>query len=268
MTPSDSQDCMPCHPGMKWGVSIGKSDKKIWVTGSAFPIGSAGGQSGKFKVPFAGKYPLIVKLTNNPGSSVRIGNPGGTPITEYEVIVGSVDCCGVTVTVVEADFVVSAWLVAVTFAVVCAVTVGAVKSPVDEMVFATLDDHVTAVFEVPVTVAVNCRVAPETTDGFCGAIETDIFTAAVTVSVVDPLTEPDAAEIVVVPAATACAAPAAATVATAWFDELQIVPELDVMSFVELSEYVPIAVYCSALPATTDAFTGVTAMEISFTGGC
>ena len=63
----------------------------------------------------------------------------------------------VTVTDAVADFVVSATLVARTVNVPA--TAGAVYKPAVETV-PPVADHVTAVFEVPVTVAVNCCVPP------------------------------------------------------------------------------------------------------------
>ena len=62
---------------------------------------------------------------------------------------------GSMVTVALADFDVSAVLVAVTTALLCALAVGAVYRPLasTEPVVAV---HVTPVLEVPLTVAVNC----------------------------------------------------------------------------------------------------------------
>jgi hypothetical protein len=59
-------------------------------------------------------------------------------------------------------------------------------------------------------------------EGFAGvtAIETSI--GVVTVRFVDPLIEPDAADIVVLPVATPVARPALVIVATAVFVELQV----------------------------------------------
>jgi hypothetical protein len=68
---------------------------------------------------------------------------------------------GCSVTVAVADLVPSAWLVARTVTVcVDAIDAGAVYSPpaVTVPVPVGLTLHVTAVFVVPVTVAVNCRV--------------------------------------------------------------------------------------------------------------
>ena len=62
---------------------------------------------------------------------------------------------GVTVTLAEAVFVESAWLVAVTVAVVVELTVGAVNNPPLEMVPAEAF-QVTPVFVEPLTLAENC----------------------------------------------------------------------------------------------------------------
>jgi hypothetical protein len=77
---------------------------------------------------------------------------------------------GVTVTDAEADLEVSAFAVAVIVAGVLAPTLGAVKRPEDEMA-PELADHVTAVFALPVTVAVNCCVLPDCTVTEVGEIE-------------------------------------------------------------------------------------------------
>ena len=61
---------------------------------------------------------------------------------------------------------------AVTIAVVVALTVGAVKSPELETAPAVAD-HVTAVLVEPVTVGVNCCVPPEETEAVVGDMETD-----------------------------------------------------------------------------------------------
>ena len=47
--------------------------------------------------------------------------------------------------------------------------------------------------------AVNCCVRPAATDGAAGVTEIDVNTAAVTVNVAEPVTEPEVAVIVVVP---------------------------------------------------------------------
>jgi hypothetical protein len=62
---------------------------------------------------------------------------------------------GFTVTVDEAELELLAWLVALTVTEVVAVTLGAVSSPEVEIDPAEVD-QVTAVFDEPLTVAVNC----------------------------------------------------------------------------------------------------------------
>jgi hypothetical protein len=78
---------------------------------------------------------------------------------------------GMTVTVALADFVVSATLVAVTTTEVVDVTIGAVNNPLAETLPAEVV-HVTAVFDVFETVAVNCAVAPELSDVLVGEMVT------------------------------------------------------------------------------------------------
>ncbi len=77
-----------------------------------------------------------------------------------------------TVTLAEADFVVSAWLVASTVTMVETVTFGEVKSPVLEIVPADAV-QVTAVFVEPETDAVNCWVCPEVIVAVVGEMETE-----------------------------------------------------------------------------------------------
>lgn len=87
----------------------------------------------------------------------------------------------VTVTVAEADLVVSATLVAVT--VTLPVVLGAVKRPLAETL-PPLADQVTAVLLEPVTVAANCWVALVTTEATVGEIAT-ATTGTLTVMVAD-----------------------------------------------------------------------------------
>ena len=73
-------------------------------------------------------------------------------------------------------------------------------------------------------------------------------------SVVLPLTAPSVAEIVVVPALTAVASPAAFTVATAVLDDAHVTW---LVRFCVLpSEYVPVAVNCCVPPTVTVGFAG------------
>jgi hypothetical protein len=85
------------------------------------------------------------------------------------------------VTVADADLVVSATEVAFTVAVDMFATVaGAVYKPLEETVPPPVNDHVTAVLELPVTVAVNCCVPPPISVAVVG--ETDTFTPFVLVT--------------------------------------------------------------------------------------
>ncbi len=83
--------------------------------------------------------------------------------------------------------------------------------------------------------------------------------AAVTVSVVDPLIEPEVAVIVVLPCATLVANPAALIVAALVVPELHVT--VAVRFCVELSLYVPVAVNCSVVPALIEGLAGVTAID-------
>src|ERR1700747_1429462 len=90
------------------------------------------------------------------------------------------------VTIADADLVGSATLVAVTENVVVLVTMGAVKRPLVEIV-PPLAVHFTAVLVLPVTLSVNCLVAPEltvavvgemvTATDCCGALTVTVFDA-------------------------------------------------------------------------------------------
>ena len=73
----------------------------------------------------------------------------------------------------------------------------------------------------------NCWFVPNAIDGFAGVIAIETKAALVTVRVVDPLTVPEVAAIVVVPVPFPVASPAFEIVATASRDELQVtVPEM------------------------------------------
>jgi len=89
----------------------------------------------------------------------------------------------------------------------------------------------------------------------------DTSVAAVTVNVVLPETLPLVALIVVLPTLSAEARPPPLIVAVVVLDDAHVT--LAVRFCVELSEYVPVAVNCCVLPATTDGFAGVTAMDTS-----
>jgi hypothetical protein len=117
---------------------------------------------------------------------------------------------------------------------------------------------------VYVPVAVNCCPTPLATLGFAGATATETSTGGSTVSPVVPVTPPDIAEMVVVPAARVVARPVAAMVAAAGVDDAQVAVE--VRFCVEPSVYVPMAVNCCVSPASTTGFAGVTAMVATTAG--
>ena len=99
--------------------------------------------------------------------------------------------------------------------------------------------------------------------GVVGVTSRDTSVAGVTVRVVDPAMLPDAAVIVVDPAATAAADPLL-MVATPVLDELHVTEA--VKSCVVLSENVPVAVNCCVVPLATEGLVGVTAMDTSVAG--
>ena len=68
----------------------------------------------------------------------------------------------------------------------------------------------------------NCWFVPNAIDGFAGVTAIETRAALVTVSVVDPLTVPELAVIVVVPVPVAVASPALEIVATACKEEPQV----------------------------------------------
>jgi len=73
-----------------------------------------------------------------------------------------------------------------------------------------------------VPVAVNCWLVPSAIDGFAGVIAIETRAALVTVRVVEPLTVPELAAIVVVPVPAPVASPALEIAATAGKEELQV----------------------------------------------
>ena len=68
----------------------------------------------------------------------------------------------------------------------------------------------------------NCCVSPAAIDAFAGVTAIDTSVGAVTVSVAEPVMEPDVAWIVLLPAVTPAARPELAMVATAVDDEVQV----------------------------------------------
>lgn len=111
-------------------------------------------------------------------------------------------------------------------------------------------------------VAVNCRVNPAASVGLVGVTAIETRVAVVTVNTTGVLVTPlNVAVILLVPAACVVANPPDTMVATDVLEELHIT-EL-VMSNVELSEYVPVAVYCCVKPAAILAVVGVTVIELN-----
>jgi hypothetical protein len=93
-----------------------------------------------------------------------------------------------------------------------------------------------------VPVAVNCWVSPAAIEAVAGVTEIEVNTAAVTVSVAEPLIFPEVAVIVAVPVATLVPKPLLLTVATEVFDEVHVAL---VKFWVVPLLYVPVAVNCS-----------------------
>ncbi|HXO06277.1 MAG TPA: hypothetical protein VN884_11680 [Candidatus Sulfotelmatobacter sp.] len=112
-----------------------------------------------------------------------------------------------------------------------------------------------------VPVAVNCSVAPFAMEEFAGVTVIDTSVAEVTVRIVEPLMAPEAALIVLVPAATPVASPPAVIVATLAVCEVHIA--VLVKFCVELSEKVPVAVNCRVVPLAMEGLAGVTAIDTS-----
>jgi hypothetical protein len=110
---------------------------------------------------------------------------------------------------------------------------------------------------------VNASVCPAAIELVAPAIVTDCNTAAVTVSVTPGLvTLPDAAVMLVVPAATPVARPLdPLIVAAAGFDDVHTTPVVN--GAVVPLLYVPVAVYCCVTPAAMLAVVGVTAIDCS-----
>jgi hypothetical protein len=92
-----------------------------------------------------------------------------------------------------------------------------------------------------------------------GAVEMEDRVEEVTVKGVLPDIFPDVAVIVVEPGATAVARPPLLIVATEVSKELQLT--LAVRSWLDPSEYLPVAINCSVTPAGTLGCAGVTTMK-------
>jgi hypothetical protein len=119
-----------------------------------------------------------------------------------------------------------------------------------------------------VPVAVNCCVVPNAIDGVAGVTANDTSTAAVTVSVVDPLTPPTLAVMFALPTPTPLATPGVGPpvviVLTPGVSELH--STVLVMFCVLPSVYVPVAVKACVVPSEMTGTAGVTAIETSTAG--
>jgi hypothetical protein len=94
-----------------------------------------------------------------------------------------------------------------------------------------------------------------------GVTAIDTSVAAVTVSDAVPLTDPDVAVIVVVPALTPDASPPELTLATELDNELHVT---DVNSCVLPSSKLPTALNCCCVPTAIEFEAGLTEIEVKF----
>lgn len=114
-----------------------------------------------------------------------------------------------------------------------------------------------------VPVAANCFVVPIAMLGLAGVTAIVTRLAAVTVSEVLPLTSPDAAVMVTVPAPVLVAKPDVLTEATLTFEEDQVT---DGSCCVLPSSKIPVAVNCCVVPKAMEVFAGVMEIESSCAG--
>jgi len=118
---------------------------------------------------------------------------------------------------------------------------------------------VATLLSLKVPVAVNLMDVPLEILGLAGFTVIETSVAVLTVSGVEPLTDPKVALMVVLPVATLVARPCALMLAAAEFDDVQIT--VVVMSCVLLSLKVPVAVNCLVVPTAMVELAGVTAIE-------
>ena len=136
-----------------------------------------------------------------------------------------------------------------------------VATLVDEELHVTVSVRFSVELLLYFPVAVNCSVPPAVIEGLAGVTAIDTNVGAVTVSVVEPLIEPEVAVIVVLPCATLVARPAALMVATLVDEEFQVTES--VRFSVEPLLYVPVAVNCSFVPRAIEGLAGVIEIEES-----
>jgi hypothetical protein len=112
----------------------------------------------------------------------------------------------------------------------------------------------------------NCTDVPTEAEEFAGVTARDFRTGAavVTVNVVEPVTEPEVAWIVLLPGPTPLAKPVLLIVPTEVLEEVQLTEF--VRFWVLPSLYLPVAVNCCVLPLAIDGFVGVTAIDTKLLG--
>ena len=98
-------------------------------------------------------------------------------------------------------------------------------------------------------------------DGFAGVMASDTRSGCPTLTVADPLIDPEAAVMVALPMPLPVLSPVLTILATLVADELQLT--LLVRSCVPPSLYVPIAVNCWFVPFAIEAVAGVTDNDVS-----
>jgi hypothetical protein len=166
--------------------------------------------------------------------------------TEGLAGVTAIDCSVAAVTVITVEPVLPDCV-----ALIEEVPVAAAVAKPPAAIVATLgvaETHVTVLVRfcvlpsLKVPVAVNCCVRPLATEGFAGATAIDCNVAAITVSVVLPLTAPDVALMDEVPVATVVANPVVLIVATLVVAEAHVA--VPVRFCVLPSLNVPVAVNC------------------------
>ncbi len=118
-----------------------------------------------------------------------------------------------------------------------------------------------------IPIALNCCVAPTVMLGLPGVttIKSRVAVGGETVIFVVPETPSDVAMISELPAASAVARPSAEIVTSSVIDEVQTTEP--VISFVVLSEYVPVALNCCVAPTVMFGLPGVTVIDNSI-GSC
>lgn len=108
----------------------------------------------------------------------------------------------------------------------------------------------------------NWSVDPAAMLGMAGVTTTDTSVAAVTVTVVKPLIDPEVAVMVAEPTFAAVATPLEPMLTELLADEFQVT--LLVRFCVLPSLYVPVAVNCCVVPLAREGFAGVTAIDTRF----